>query len=313
VTSEATVEDRIRAAVPGGHAEIVAREPLVGGAQSAHVERARVRVGSRRLELVYKRTWQAEVVALEAVRRMPTPVACAPRLLGAGLDPVPAGMAADHPLRPAWIVVPWYSGRRVARRALPASLFACLAVLHAHHRNRAHGADGLVRVSAGWFRDGLCREHVLPRLRTRPGLDDAAAWVAAVADHPTVAAVLASVPATLVHGDCHPGNILAGRDGAVLIDWANARWGPAMLDLANLCRLGSPALAAYRAAWSRVTGAPPDEADLRREFWYATLQVNIQYLPYAADHLRAASIARMCERGRAAVAALERDLGMIRG
>lgn len=39
-------------------------------------------------------------------------------------------------------------------------------------------------------------------------------------------------PEALVHGDLHPGNVLAGPDGPVVIDWENAAAGPRDADVA---------------------------------------------------------------------------------
>jgi Ser/Thr protein kinase RdoA (MazF antagonist) len=42
-------------------------------------------------------------------------------------------------------------------------------------------------------------------------------------------------PHTLIHGDCHPGNIVLTPDGApIFIDWDAAGWGVALIDLAQL-------------------------------------------------------------------------------
>lgn len=53
----------------------------------------------------------------------------------------------------------------------------------------------------------------------------AAAAAAALADLPSGSA--------LCHGDFHPGNVLVGRDGAVVIDWTNAARGHPMADVAR--------------------------------------------------------------------------------
>lgn len=50
----------------------------------------------------------------------------------------------------------------------------------------------------------------------------------------------------LVHGDLHPGNVLMAADGPVVIDWENARAGPADLDAA--------------ITWLLLTVGDPDDA-----------------------------------------------------
>ncbi len=52
---------------------------------------------------------------------------------------------------------------------------------------------------------------------------------------PVVAAAVRAYPATLIHGDCHDGNLFVTDDGQItLIDWSPAATGPGLLDLAAL-------------------------------------------------------------------------------
>lgn len=66
-------------------------------------------------------------------------------------------------------------------------------------------------------------------------------------------------PVTLVHGDVHPGNISVEDQRARLVDWANARCGPAMLDVANICDLGSVNMIAYRRSFGAAGGRALDD------------------------------------------------------
>ncbi len=63
-----------------------------------------------------------------------------------------------------------------------------------------------------------------------------------------------------LHGDAHPGNLIAGPDGFVWADFEESCRGPVSWDLASLARTRrfdpAPALAAY--------GAVPDLADAMR-------------------------------------------------
>ena len=94
------------------------------------------------------------------------------------------------------------------------------------------------------------------------------------------------MPRTLVHGDAHRGNIL----GDTLIDWGNARVAPAALDLATL--------------WAQDAIPPPWFAEPPGRSDWAVVQVHVQYLGFAADHLGAARVGEMIETAAAALARL---------
>jgi thiamine kinase-like enzyme len=90
------------------------------------------------------------------------------------------------------------------------------------------------------------------------------------------------LPTTLLHGDVHPGNIiLRETDGrAVLIDWGNARTGPAGVDLANC--IPSRELPAWHGYWSLVedlSGYPVSAEQRARQFRVGRVCVCVQYLP----------------------------------
>lgn len=63
----------------------------------------------------------------------------------------------------------------------------------------------------------------------------------------------------LVHGDVHPGNVLMGPDGPVLIDWTNHRIGPRAVDVA--------------LTWLVLGCFEPDDAAFRITF--ASLRVEL--------------------------------------
>ena len=54
-------------------------------------------------------------------------------------------------------------------------------------------------------------------------------------------------PGTLMHGDLHPENVILGEDGPVVIDWTNARPGPAGLDVALTAVIGAQVVVAPEA------------------------------------------------------------------
>ena len=65
--------------------------------------------------------------------------------------------------------------------------------------------------------------------------------------------VLVEQPAAVCHGDLHPGNVLAGPDGPVLIDWDLLCIGPAAWDHAPLMR--------WESRWSDRWGGGPGTYD----------------------------------------------------
>jgi Ser/Thr protein kinase RdoA (MazF antagonist) len=158
-----------------------------------------------------------------------------------------------------------------------------LGRVHAHWRGKR--PRGVPVVDATFWR-GLC-DRTLVAVRgalTRTGDDAFAAAGRAVLawrDDPRVTRALATMPRTLVHGDPHRGNVLVGPEGAVLIDWGNARVAPAALDLAILVAQGAVVPAA-------LAGTAPEE-----ERAWADLHANVQYLGFACDHLGAARVTEM--------------------
>ena len=108
-----------------------------------------------------------------------------------------------------------------------------------------------------------------------PGID-AATWLSAgeaaelAAAGPRLAAMCgelaaAAVPATLLHGDLHLGNVAKGHDGYVFFDWTDACVAHPFLDMITIFHEEDDALRgrlrdAYLAEWTRF--APPDR--LRR-------------------------------------------------
>ena len=87
-----------------------------------------------------------------------------------------------------------------------------------------------------------------------------------------------------MHGDVHPGNVLAAAGQATLIDWGSSRVGPAALDLANLVPAESPSVERYVRTWERVTGERPPAVVIELGYRWAALQIPVQYLPWVIEH-----------------------------
>jgi aminoglycoside phosphotransferase (APT) family kinase protein len=145
--------------------------------------------------------------------------------------------------------------------------------------------------------------HTLPAVRGAhdrtgdPRLTRIAELLEAWATDARLRAALAVLPRTLTHGDAHRGNVLLDPDGAVLIDWGNARVAPAGLDVATLAAQGAAAPPAYDAP-----ELPPDVREVER-LW-AQVHVHVQYLGFAADHLGTERVVEMIDTAARALDAL---------
>ncbi len=103
------------------------------------------------------------------------------------------------------------------------------------------GANGrsvgneLARIHLGLF--DLVPVAAMPRQQDRLG----AKLARVLAALPAAAEVRAFVPdpaaLVLCHGDLHPGNVIRGRSGPVVIDWFDASIGDAVCDVARTCLL----------------------------------------------------------------------------
>jgi hypothetical protein len=269
---------------PGARVTGCTVTPLGGGSVARWVERLTLHLsgGHGPVELVRKEAAAHEIAGLsaaQAVRRQAgrAHATAIPELVAYGND---------------WLVMPFAVGAPLDwGDPVPANLFDTLAVLHARYQGDAGLPAAIPRITPAWWQ-GLCRGWVDPRLPEQAARHPAAviararALVGRAAALPAASALLASLPPTLVHGDVHPGNILAdpGTGRATLIDWGNSRVGPAALDLANLVTAGSADVARYADTWRRVTGQPLPGAVTELGYRWAALQIPIQYLPWIAGH-----------------------------
>ncbi|HEY2203757.1 MAG TPA: phosphotransferase [Pseudonocardia sp.] len=268
----------------GRPVRVTGRAPLAGGYVAASVERVDLDVAGRRGSVVLKTASPVEVAAVRAVAAVP------------GAEPV--ALAAG----PGWLVLPLRSGPPLGPdQPVPDAVWDLLARVHAHWWTRR--PDGVPVVDAAWW--GRLCERTLVAVRgasARTGEREFAAAERALLSwgaDPRVAAALARLPATLVHGDAHRGNVL----GDALIDWGNARVAPPGLDLATLRAQGAADTSRYEETLARCGVRPaPGLGALQRD--WADVQVHVQYLGFAADHLGAARVAEMIGTAAAALARL---------
>ncbi|GAB1819530.1 aminoglycoside phosphotransferase family protein [Herbidospora sp. RD11066] len=262
-----------------GEVERWSVRPLAGGSVSAGVERITLHLADGRdIHVTRKRAFAHEVAGLAAAQQVRPHATAIPELIASGVDD-------DGP----WLVTPFVSGTPLSGEP-PANLFTSLGRLHAHFH--AAPPSGLPVVDAAWWRR-LCCEWVLPQVTGR-----AAAFVAEAADHPAVARTLERLPATLLHGDVHTGNVLVDGPDATLIDWGSCRVGPAVLDLANLVDRDSAGFQIYlETAGDRI-------GDVELGFRWAALQIPVQYLPWTVANLSAEEVGSALDRAERALVAL---------
>jgi Ser/Thr protein kinase RdoA (MazF antagonist) len=275
---------------------------LPGGFVARSVERLTLHLadGHDPVELVRKDAAAHEIAGLRAAQAARTEATAIPELVAHGRD---------------WLIIPFAPGSPLDwdDPAAPANLFDSLAVLHARYQGGAGLPAEIPRVTPAWWQS-LCRDWVDPRLPEHAARHPAAvitrarALVGRAAGLPAVAAVLASLPPTLIHGDVHPGNILVdpGAGRATLIDWGNSRVGPAALDLANLVAADSADVARYAGTWLRLTGQPLPAGTIELGYRWAALQIPVQYLPWIAGHRSARDV-------EAALDQIEQALGQLPG
>jgi aminoglycoside phosphotransferase (APT) family kinase protein len=286
---------------------------LTGGHAGAAVYRVDLRFRlaggcAQVVPIVLKHTSEGEVRVMRALREvqgaeaLPLTVAC-------GQYAPISGSAPVH-----WFVTPLYEGEHLTfEDEVPRPVVESLARVHAHFSRV---------VQLGWLPrlDGdTCRQVVDAALQGLSAaqqrqphalLAQAYRELASVGEDPAVRTALAALPLTMTHGDVHPWNIVRlPGDRAVLIDWGNARLAPPMLDLANLVEIDSGNWRTYLSVWDTVTGKAMDPDLARLGYHWATVMINLQYLPYAAgqwplDEDATAAVSGMVDRLQGAVQAL---------
>jgi aminoglycoside phosphotransferase (APT) family kinase protein len=99
---------------------------------------------------------------------------------------------------------------------------------------------------------------------------------------------LAQQPATLLHGDFHPSNVLVEESGRIrAVDWESSAAGPGALDLAALAsglwtlEERAALIAAYGEELQRAGLEPPDRAELARAVDLGRLLFAVRWLGWA--------------------------------
>jgi Phosphotransferase enzyme family len=262
---------------PGARVADCTMRPMAGGAVARQVDQVTLHLtgGHGTLDLVRKEVPAHEIAGLRAAQAVRPQATAVPELVTWGDD---------------WLITPLAPGSPLTRDgAIPANLFDTLARLHHRYQGGADLSPSIPRVTAAWWRS-LCLDWVAPQLREYAArhppetIERARALVARAADLPAASVFLDELQPTLLHGDVHPGNVLADDSRATLIDWGNSRVGPAALDLANLVTADSPSVAGYARTWEQLTGQPLPSATIDLGYRWAALQIPVQYLPWGIGH-----------------------------
>jgi hypothetical protein len=234
------------------------------------------------IPVVLKHTSESEVGVMQALRQVQGADAL-PLVIAFGEQaPIPGNAPAY------WFVTPLYGGEHLTfEDEVPRPVVESLARVHAHFGSRLDQLGWLHRLDADAVRQALDTAlqalEVAQRRQPHALLAQAYGALASAGQDPAIPAALQALPVTLTHGDVHPWNIVRmPGERAVLIDWGNARLAPPMLDLANLIEIGSENWETYLSVWGKVTGEAMDPNLACLGYHWATVMINLQYLPYAA-------------------------------
>lgn len=270
-----------------GNLQTLKVSELKGGYAAASVYRIDLEFrsadgGLETISMVQKYTHEGEVRVMQALNGLPSAAA-----LPLTIDCARGPSATDEEPH-NWFVTPLYDGDHLTfEDEVPVPVIESLARVHAYFAPRVEQFDWLHHVDAGAFYgvfdDALKSVDAAQRRQPNALLEQAHSELRAVREDAVIVAVLERLPVTLTHGDVHPWNVIRFPDGrSVLIDWGNAKIAPAMLDLANLVEIDSPNWAAYLATWEAGSGEAMDIDLARLGYYWATVMINLQYLPFGA-------------------------------
>lgn len=257
--------------------------------------------------LVLKRAPRQEAAAMRAFLPLSAAAPALPELVAEGVDD-----------QGGWILMPRYDGRTApSAEDVPSEVFDSLAHLHAAWHGRTEALVEVPAIDMALWR-GLCVDYTLPILRSareasaHDTVDAAIAVVEATGDDERIAAALDLLPRTLVHGDVHQWNVILHEPVAKLVDWGNARRGPAMLDVVGVAEHGSANECRYLTARERIAGHALDADLMELECAWARVQEATQWLAYLAAERPRHELAAALDRRSRTFADLEEALLRVR-
>lgn len=245
--------------------ESVTLKPLSGGTHDLF--KVSVSIGDTIHNWVVKLTTAEEIQVLQMFAARG--VNCVPGLLAHRITPT-------HNL----VLLPEYSGcHGDFGDDLPESILKVLALIHASFMN----VDCDLPATDDSYFESLFRSSFGDPTIYPEYLRDKVIEIRSSVS--TFASPARDFPHTLVHWDVHPGNILVNAAESVLLDWGNARVGPAMVDLANVVRWDSSDFRTYVTAFESQTHQPFDFELAKHQYNWARALTEVKYLPYGADHM----------------------------
>lgn len=285
-------DDALRAGLEdalGRHVELLARSALAD-ASSFPIERVDVVAGGERLSLVFKNSSPGSSGAGVAhskpafVRSPEREIGAYRQVLGPAAIDAPRyhGSISDPDGDRFWLFLEHVEGEslwRIGDLTVWEAVARWLADLHG--RILPVENAGLLRYDAKWFSTWLPRAASTPAGASLARLS--AGW-GRVVDQ------LSEWPASLVHGDFYPSNVLVQEpDGEVRVrpvDWEMAGVGPGLLDLAALTAGGwtegerNRLVAAYFDAWPERL-ARPEWRDFLIALDHCRLHVAVQWIGWS--------------------------------
>lgn len=236
-------------------------------------------IDAAQMRWVAKQTTIQEIGTLRALKR-------------AGIKNVPEVLVCHQAGEFWYMLMPEYPGRHDDfSDPVEPSILHCLASIHVCFRDIPSDFEGVDRIPLeSFFEESLGNLDIYPTETIRSTL----ALVRAAAGN--FARVANEFPQTLVHWDVHPGNIIVQGKDSVLIDWGSSRSGPAMIDLANVVRWGSPDFLTYIKAFESLCDEKINFDSLQSEYEWARAITQIKYLPYAAKLGNEDGVANMAQR-----------------
>lgn len=207
--------------------------------------------------------------------------------------------------QPAWYVIPFYSGGALTwDDEMPDVVIRLLAQMHVRFEQKVKELrdwPGLRLIDLDGFNQTVSRAVQAVEGAVTGWPDDPFApllqQTKSLQNNPELETILALLPQTLTHGDIHPGNITRSENGRfVLLDWGSASLAPAMLDIPNMIEIGSREWDVYLSVLQEEQGTPVDPRLAELGYLWATVHINMNYLPFVVANRAAAHALKMIQK-----------------